>query len=789
MKELLEEIKLSKVAYLVEKIEKRDLEEKIKYYRKLEKMKITKKIGLYLIENSKKDFKVDDDYGGISSSLIELCFKNFDIEYLNAIDNVFADLNNKAQDRVLYLLTTRNEKEALILYSELIIKFYKNRNNIPIGELANKPLAYPYLFPKLIKALRFNIKNNNVLILINSYLNAGVFLKTDLNKNKKIIIDYICKLFERALKYKHKNTYEYLNDLEYKELRYFLEISINIETYINSNKLNFYFKKLLKKKDNQLKLFILDNYIRGEKDLKNFDFETILKDKASRYALFELLSVYEKIDLMPKKYLNKKQLSESDFYTNFVITTSYTTEPKKLKFNTIVKFNNLEYYVYKFEYKNIYSSNSQDYLTNYINNQIGLDKYNGNLITNNYIGISGGFDPNKDYSIINNDNNILLISKVDNDKNIEEIAIKLLEADEQRRNNIKIELEEAKEKEETTLKKQISKDDKLRIKEEKKKERELKKEEKRIKKEEEKQKKALLKEEKNKLKEEKKIRTVEEKQNKKISKEEKQRDKEIEKIIKDEKKNKINKEIVIDNIQTNLQTINEQTEEFDESEKKSHNIFSYILLFFFAVFIGLLIYCMLYIYGIASFNDGVDDTVILPAKIKNKGDFTEILGHDIFNQMENEYFVLLYTGTKKEENNYYRLINEYTKRKFKFYYVDLNNSENKFLYGPNDLNFTVYTDRLLKVKDKEYEYYVDNKTNILNEMQTQINEIIAKEKEEEKLKAKEKAQEEIKKLKKQNNEKDKSKTKKKEDTNNKNKTNQGYKETELKRIEDFLKIK
>ena len=105
------------------------------------------------------------------------------------------------------------------------------------------------------------------------------------------------------------------------------------------------------------------------------------------------------------------------------------------------------------------------------------------------------------------------------------------------------------------------------------------------------------------------------------------------------------------------------------------------------------------------------------------------------------------------------------------------------------MNFTVYTDRLLKVKDKEYEYYVDNKTNILNEMQTQINEIIAKEKEEEKLKAKEKAQEEIKKLKKQNNEKDKSKTKKNKDTSNKNKTNQGYKETELKRIEDFLKIK
>ena len=798
MKELLEEIKLSRVAYLVEKLEKSNLEEKIKIYKKLEKMKITKKIGLYLIENSNKDFKVDDDYGGISSSLIELCFKNFELEYLNAIEKVFESINEKAQDRVLYLLTTRNDKESFILYSELVMKYYKKRKNIPIGELVNKPLAYPYLFPKLYKSLRFDIENNNILILINSYLNSGVVLKNDLNKNKKIIIDYICRLFEKALKYKYKNTYEYLNDVNYKELRYFLEISINIETYINSNKLNFYFKKLLKKKDNQLKLFILDNYIRCNNDISNFDFESILKDKASRYALFELLSVYDKVNLIPKKYLNKKSLSESDFYTNFVITTSYTTEPKKLKYYDTIIFDELEYYIYKFEYKNIFNSKSQDYLTNYINTQIGLNKYNGNLITNNYIGISGGYDKNKEYSTVNPNDNILLIGKVEDDSKINELALNLLKENKKRIENKQKELEEKEVKEskieENNLKKKINKEEKLRQKEEKKKQKELKEEEKRIKKAEEKQKRILLKEEKEKQKElskeEKRIKQDEIKQNKLLSKnekdklkEEKLRNKEIQKIIKDEKKQKLHKETIID---LKKEDVDLNIEDSFDSEKKTHNIFAYILLFFFAVFIGLLIYCMLYIYGIASFSDGVDDTVILPAKIKDKGDFTEILGHDIFNQMENEYFVLIYKDTKSEENNYYRLINEYIKRKYKFYYVDLTNSENKFLYTPNDLNFTIYTDRLLKVKEKEYEYYVDGKTNILNEMQTQINEIIAKEKEEAKLQEKEKINSQVKKLKKQNNVKSSSKKSNKKSSNNDKK---GYKETELKRIENILKIK
>lgn len=121
MKELLDEIKLSKVAYLIEKLEKNNFNNKIKTFKKLEKMRISKKIGLYIIENSTKDFNVDDEFGGINSSLIELCFKDFQEEYVEAINDIFKDLNEKAQDRVLYLLTTRNDEKTLNLDRKSVV--------------------------------------------------------------------------------------------------------------------------------------------------------------------------------------------------------------------------------------------------------------------------------------------------------------------------------------------------------------------------------------------------------------------------------------------------------------------------------------------------------------------------------------------------------------------------------------------------------------------------------------------------------------------------------------------
>ena len=162
MKNLIEDIQLSKLSYLIEILEKRSLKEKLKAFKKLEKFKITRNMGLFLIENSTKNFDVMDEFGGINSSLIELCFKNYFPEYNDAIRNVFKDLSNEAQDRVLYLLTTRDDIDTLSLYSDLVVKYYKDREIIPIGELSKKPLAYPYLFPNLFKALKFKSTKNNI---------------------------------------------------------------------------------------------------------------------------------------------------------------------------------------------------------------------------------------------------------------------------------------------------------------------------------------------------------------------------------------------------------------------------------------------------------------------------------------------------------------------------------------------------------------------------------------------------------------------------------------------------
>ena len=61
MKELIEEFKLNKVAYLLEIMEKKDFDSKINALKKLEKIKITPNIGLLLIENSTRNYGINDD--------------------------------------------------------------------------------------------------------------------------------------------------------------------------------------------------------------------------------------------------------------------------------------------------------------------------------------------------------------------------------------------------------------------------------------------------------------------------------------------------------------------------------------------------------------------------------------------------------------------------------------------------------------------------------------------------------------------------------------------------------
>ena len=595
IKKIMEDIKLHRVSYLIEKIEKRDFNTKIEAFRKIEKMKITKNIGLFLIDASKRDYNVNDNNGGINSSLISLCFKNYYDEYSKAIDKVFKYLKPDAQNRVVFLLSSIDNESALKLYVDLILKYYNNSNFIPISNLFERPHLYNILFPKLFNALKFKNEKNNILILLNDYLNAGVVKNIDLTKNKKIITDAISRVFSLALKYKFTNTTKALKNSEYIDLRFFLEICINIECYISNKETEKLLEKLFKKGDNQLNLFILDNYIRKGKNIKKINLEKIAKDDASRYPLFEMLSNYGLEKLIPSKYLSKKLLAKSDFYINFMIYTRYKGELKNYKFIEKRNIMGYEYYIFKFKYTYLYENVSSDFLTNYVMHLSKIDKYNNILITRDYIGVSGGFNLDDNYSKISFNHNRLLFSKIKNNETISDVIKKI---------GIEDDIKLKNEKVETTL---------------------------------------------------------------------------------------------------------------EEKVEKSKFSFSYILIGLFIIFILMLIGCVIYVYNpnIIKIKNNSDH---ISSELSKQYEFLEINGSDIFNKDDSEYYILFYKKGTSNKNKYYTYVNEYLKNNIKIYYVNMNDEKNKFLYSNNDFNFIIEKDRLLKVKDKEFEYYVDGKINILNEM-------------------------------------------------------------------------
>ena len=107
----------------------------------------------------------------------------------------------------------------------------------------------------------------------------------------------------------------------------------------------------------------------------------------------------------------------------------------------------------------------------------------------------------------------------------------------------------------------------------------------------------------------------------------------------------------------------------------------------------------------------------ISSKLTKPNEFKEIDAKDTFNMNDSEYYVLFY---KKDgnKNKYYTYINKYLNNNIKVYYVNMNDTKNDYLKHQNELNLVIERDRFIKVKNKEYEYYVDGKNNILNEMNT-----------------------------------------------------------------------
>lgn len=602
IREMIEDLKLHKVSYLVEIMQKKDFDKKIVALNKISKMKITKNIGLFLIDSSKYDYGINDKNGGISSELMSLCFKNYYDEYTVAIKKVFDKLDDDAKNRVVFLLSSIDNENALKLYVELVLKYYKNSNFIPVSNLFERSYLYDILFPKLYKALKFKNSRNNILILLNDYLNAGVVNKTDLKKNNKIISDALLKIFNEALAYNFKNTTEALSNNDYVDLRFFLEISINIQCFIDSKETNIVLDKLFKRNDNQLNLFILDNYIRKGKDISKINLNKIAKDETSRYPLYDLLISYNMKEYIPKKYLTKQLMAKSDFYLNFMIYTKYENEIKNYKFLEKRIINNYEYYIFKFKYTYNFKNIPSDFLTNYVMGISNVSKYDNSKITRDFIGISGGYEQKEDsYKIAFNHNKLLF--------------------------------------------KELEKNDSI--------------------------------------------------------------DKVIDDLILNESNLKIEDKVVN-----------------EESEKKYFlHVSSYILLIvlLFMLIISLLI-CTIYSYNPNLIIEKKVDKYTSSKLVKIK-EFNEIDPKDTFNMNESEYYVLFYKKDNNKKNKYYTYVNKYLDNNIKIYYVNMNDEKNQFLKQQNELNLIIEKDRLIKVKDKEYEYYIDGKNNILNEMNSFITQL------------------------------------------------------------------
>ena len=54
----------------------------------------------------------------------------------------------------------------------------------------------------------------------------------------------------------------------------------------------------------------------------------------------------------------------------------------------------------------------------------------------------------------------------------------------------------------------------------------------------------------------------------------------------------------------------------------------------------------------------------------------------------------------------------------------MSKEENQFLLGPNETGHIIKSNRFVKVNDRDFEYYIDGKENILKELKDETNEVI-----------------------------------------------------------------
>ena len=391
-KKIKNSINLTKASLYLEKITTGNYNQKVKAYEKLKKLPITTDIGLRIIDNSTKKYSDEFKDMNINSMLLLLLFSDFKFEYGDALNEVFDEYDDNTKLDLLSYLSNCDSVDAILLWKYLVMYRYETEDNkIPIGNLSSIKENYDILFPDLYSVFKSDNKKYSLIILLNNFINLGVVPIDDLKKNKKNLIKHITMPLEELSKFKFKSGEDYMSNKNYLGLRYVVECTLNIEFYCNNPKTKTLLDKLFKPKDNQLKLFVLESFIKKKKSIKKLNINPIARDLRSRYLLYNLLTFYNKQDLMPKKYNNEKDIYESELYNIFSNNYNYEKEPNSIKFYKQIERDDKKYYLYKFKAKQDYTDIVKDFATDYLLKNNHLDKYL-NDIEETFIGIAGGKD-------------------------------------------------------------------------------------------------------------------------------------------------------------------------------------------------------------------------------------------------------------------------------------------------------------------------------------------------------------------------------------------------------------
>ena len=463
---------------------------------------------------------------------------------------------------------------------------------------------------------------------------------------------------------------------------------------------------------------------------------------------------------MPKKYAKNKLLSESDLFINYCNANNYNKIPFDFELVDEDILDDHKYYLFKFKTKYNYYEEITDPATDYILKNTSIDK---ELLENSeieYYGVSGGFDI-EDPSLVTNPLSSLLIYKKED---LEELTLSSIlnkskpkkakkeKTKKERKkllsifsalslSNLKSKLPKKKEKvakEELDLKEIENKLEEVEnVIEESKEQREKIKEKKKIltifssikdkfpkkkEKEEEKEQEININEIENKLEEVENV--IEE------SKEQREEIKEV--TSKKSENESIFTNLVLKRKEKKKNKVLTEDEILNSSILRKIISFNSLLILIFILFSISFVVLLSILFDFDIFNLKKNSSIlntnsISPVKL-NSDKFTEIKYDEIFNRDKKEYYVLFFN--KKEKSTYYNYINTMLENKYDIYFVDISKEENKPIYQGNSTGFVISNDTLLKVNEKEYEFYVVGKTNILNEMKTYIDEINDKKAEE-----------------------------------------------------------